>query len=193
MKMGWIYRKYTKEEFEFASYRKKIDILVMLFLFALALGLFITGLVATGTKKNLLTVVAVLGLLPACKQLVAVIMSLRVKVCDIDTRRDIDEHIGMLYGVYNPYFTSYDKNFPFAHLVITKNSIIALDADNKVNPAQFNEHIQDLLRKEGIKDVLIKVFDNKDKYIKRLDELNAIEGGPGVSEAIAKLVYDVTL
>ncbi len=191
--MNWLYRKYTKEDYEFASYRKKMDIIVMIILFLLALGLFVTGLVATGTKKNLLSVVAVLGLLPACKQLVAVVMSLRVRCCEQSVRDSIDKHIGSLYGFYHPYFTSYDKNYPFAHLVITDNSIIALDNHGKIDANAFNNHIQDLLRKEGIKDIVVKVFTGIDKYTNRLDELNASTHDTTANINIAKLIYDVTL
>ena len=45
--------------------------------FAISLSLFLAGIIATGDKMNLLTIVAVLGCLPACKSAVTMIMFLR--------------------------------------------------------------------------------------------------------------------
>ncbi|MBP9995883.1 MAG: hypothetical protein KBT19_01245 [Lachnospiraceae bacterium] len=191
--MDFLYKRHPKGTYEYVAYKKKIDAIVMIILFALALGLFVIGLIATGSKKNLLTIVAVLGLLPACKQVVALIMSLRVKSCMNSVKEMIDEHIGKLYGVYSPYFTAYDKNYAFDHLVITNNSVLLLNTGKSIDEKAYIAHINDLLRKEGLKDILIKVFYDADKYCNRLDELNNMTDALEVNGAVAKLIYNVTL
>lgn len=201
--MDFLYKKHPKGTYEHIVYRRKIDILVTLFLFALALGLYIIGRVTTGSNKNLLTIVAVLGLLPACKMVVDVIMCFRVKECSQTDRVNIDAEIGDLYGQYNLLFTSYDKNFMIDHLVITSNSIIGYSSSDKYDDKAFQAHIQDILRKEGLKDVLVKIFTNLDKYTNRLTELNDLimdqtaryEAGDSVCMAnpsIANLISNVT-
>ena len=45
--------------------------------FAISIAIFITGYVTTGSRKNLFTIVAVLGCLPACKSLVNLILFFR--------------------------------------------------------------------------------------------------------------------
>lgn len=191
--MNFLYKKHPKGTYEYADYKKKIDIVLMVGLFLLALGLFAIGYFTTGSKKNLLTIVAVLGLLPACKQVVAVIMSLRVRACTQALKSNIDSHIGRLYGMYHLYFTSYDKNFFFAHAVITDNSVLCLDIADKVDEKAFNAHITDLLLKDGIKDVLIKVFKDEEKYLKRLDELNASTEDKTADIRVISLIGNVTL
>ncbi len=201
--MDFLYKKHPKGTYEHIGYRRKVDILVTVFLFALALGLYVIGRVTTGSNRNLLTIVAVLGLLPACKMVVDVIMCFRVKQCASTDRVDIDAAVGDLYGQYNMMFTSYDKNYMIDHLVVTSNSVIGYSSSPKYDDKAFQAHLQDLMRKEGIKDALIKIFTNKDKYINRLNELNELvkdknevdESGDHkcmASPLIASLIHNVT-
>ena len=57
--------------------QKNYEILRTVLYFAISLSLFIAGWVTTGSRENLLTIVAVLGCLPACKSLVEMFMFLR--------------------------------------------------------------------------------------------------------------------
>lgn len=47
--------------------------------FGVSIGLYVMGYVTTGSNKNLLTIVAVLGCLPACKSLVNLILFLKAE------------------------------------------------------------------------------------------------------------------
>lgn len=170
--MDFLYKKHPKGTYEYANYRKRIDIIVMVVMFLLALGLYVIGRVATGTNRNLLTIVAVLGLLPASKMVVDVTMCLRVHPCSEDLKKRIDASVGALDGYYNLYFTSYNKNYPVAHMVIYGNSLIGVCTNAAFDEKAYKEHMSDLIRKEGIKDTLIKIFTDEDKYIARLKELN---------------------
>ncbi len=189
-----MYGKYPKGSYEYADYKKRMDFLYMIILFALPIGLFVIGYITVGSKRNVLTILAVLGLLPACKMVVSLIMSLRVKVCDEAVRKAIEEHVGDLNGFYHLYFTSYDKNFPFVHCVATNNSFICYCNDEKVNEKAFQDHLKDLLKKEGINDVTtIKIFYDFDKYLKRLDELNESQSDNLPGMTFIKLLNDVSL
>ena len=139
--MDFLYKKHPKGSYEHAKYKRTVDIIITVFLFLLSLGLFFIGYVATGSKRNLLTIVAVLGLLPACKMVVDVVMSFRVKPVDEKVRDGIDKAIGKLYGLYHIYFTSYDKNFPIDHLVITSNSVIGYSSNSKFDEKAFSAHL----------------------------------------------------
>lgn len=191
--MNFLYKKHPKGSYEYANYKKKVDVVVMIVLFALALGIFCIGYFSTGTKANLLSVIAVLGLLPACKQVVAVIMSMRVKACDIDTKEKLDSHLGELFGMYNLYFTSYDKNFALTHLVVMDKQIICLASDKNFKEKEFIEHLSELILKEGVKDSFLKVFTDVEKYVNRLDELNNLETVKMANGEIVNLICNVTI
>ena len=191
--MDFLYKKHPKGTYEYASYKRIVDIIVTVILFALALGLYVTGRVTTGSNRNLLTIVAVLGLLPACKMVVDVIMCFRVRICTTELKEKIDCYSDDLYGMYNLLFTSYDKNYSLDHVVITSDSIIGLSLDSKFSEKDFNTHINDLLRKEGIKNTFIKIFNDDNKYLKRLEELknNSSSNEPNIS--IVSLIRNVTI
>ena len=192
--MDFLYRKHPKGSYEHAKYKRTVDIIITIFLFLLSLGLFVIGYVATGSKKNLLTIVAVLGLLPACKMVVDVIMCFRVKPVEESVREGIDASIGKLYGLYHMYFTSYDKNFPIDHLVITSNSVIGLCSDPKFDEKMFITHLKDYMRKDGIKDITIKIFDDYNKYLNRLSEINNLDDETTtVNIGVRNLILNITI
>lgn len=192
--MDFLYRKHPKGSYEHAKYKRTIDIIITIFLFLLSLGLFVIGYVATGSKKNLLTIVAVLGLLPACKMVVDVIMCFRVKPVEESVREGIDASIGKLYGLYHMYFTSYDKNFPIDHLVITSNSVIGLCSNPKFDEKLFITHLKDYMRKDGIKDITIKIFDDYNKYLNRLSEINNLDDETTtVNIGVRNLILNITI
>ena len=191
--MDFLYRKHPKGSYEHAKYKRTVDIIITIILFLLSLGLFVIGYVATGSKKNLLTIVAVLGLLPACKMVVDVIMCFRVKPVEESVREGIDASIGKLYGLYHMYFTSYDKNFPIDHLVITSNSVIGLCSNPKFDEKMFITHLKDYMRKDGIKDITIKIFDDYNKYLNRLSELNNLDDETTtVNIGVRNLILNIT-
>ena len=191
--MDFLYRKHPKGSYEHAKYKRTVDIIITIFLFLLSLGLFVIGYVATGSKKNLLTIVAVLGLLPACKMVVDVIMCFRVKPVEESVREGIDASIGKLYGLYHMYFTSYDKNFPIDHLVITSNSVIGLSSNPKFDEKLFITHLKDYMRKDGIKDITIKIFDDYNKYLNRLSEINNLDDETTtVNIGVRNLILNIT-
>ena len=64
----------TKGCYGYLTRQKKKEIIKTVLFFALSLSVFAIGYATTGTKKNLLTIVAMLGFLPASKSMVSMIM-----------------------------------------------------------------------------------------------------------------------
>ncbi len=60
--------------------RKQKYLLVAVVEFAIVIAIFVTGYIQTGSRLNLLTVVAVVGCLPAAKMLVEFIKWHRIRV-----------------------------------------------------------------------------------------------------------------
>lgn len=89
--------------------QKIYEILRTVLYFAISLSLFIAGWVSTGSRENLLTIVAVLGCLPACKSLVEMFMFLRYRGCDEQVAAKIAAHTEGLTTLYDMVFTSYER------------------------------------------------------------------------------------
>lgn len=185
--------KMKKGEYGYLLYKKKVSVIMTIGMFAISLALYIAGYVTTKTNANLLTVVAVLGCLPASKSAVNMIMFLKAKGCLPKDKEAIDRAIGSLDGYYDLYFTSYQKNFPISHLVVTQNAIIAYSSDEKIVEKEFNEHMKDILNKERIQDITVKLFKDREKYINRLNELNQSEADTSARKDIVSMLYSVSL
>ena len=90
--------------------QKKYEIARTLLYFGLSLSLFAAGVIQTGDRVNILSIVAILGCLPASKSAVSAIMFLRFKSCSAQAAEEIERHSEGLDCLYDMVFTSYKKN-----------------------------------------------------------------------------------
>ncbi|MDE7332189.1 MAG: hypothetical protein K2O16_08090 [Lachnospiraceae bacterium] len=163
--------------------------------FAISLSLFIAGIVTTGSKENLLTIVAVLGCLPACKSLVDVIMLFRATGCSSRVREALIPAQGRLIGMYDMYFTSYQKNFAISHMVVEGKIILGYTESGKCDMKACQEHLQTMLKQGGFKDMTIKISDNLETYTGQLKNLNQMEqdNDPQKDDEVRSILYDISL
>lgn len=168
-----MFKRIIKGDRDYLKKKRTRVIVLTIIYFAAALSVFLIGYITTGSKRNLLTVVAVLGLLPACKSTVNMIMFLRAKGCSQEVSNLIEEHSGRLISMFDMYFTSYSKNFSISHMVVENKVIIGLTEDVKFDSKAFNEHIETMLKNAGHNNVTISVTDSVDKYLVMLDNMNS--------------------
>ena len=185
--------KIQKGCFGYLSYKKKLSTIMTIGMFVLSLAIYLMGYITTKSNANLLTVVAVLGCLPASKSAVSMIMYLKAMGASKEDKIEIEDVIGTLDGYYDLYFTGYQNNFPTNHLVVTQNSIIAYSSGDKIKEKDFNGHMKDILNKERIHDITVKLFTDRDKYINRLKELNQSEANTTARKDIVNMLFSVSL
>ena len=145
--------------------QKKYEIARTVIYFAISFAIFISGYITTGTRKNLLTIVAVLGMLPAAKSLVSVIMFLRYK----SLREKID--IEGVESAYDMIFTTEKVNYAVSHLCVSDGCIIGYSSDKKFNENTFKEHVSSILSVDKIDGYTIKVFTDLKAYQNRIGSL----------------------
>ena len=78
-------------------------------------------------------------------------------------------------------------------MTVTQNSIIAYSSDAKITEKDFNEHLKDILNKERIHDITVKLFTDRDKYCNRLIELNKSEVDTSARKDILNMLFNVSL
>ena len=163
--------------------------------FGISLSLFIAGYVATKTKQNLLTIVAVLGCLPACKSAVSIVMYAKAKGCSEQAMAAIEAVQGRLLGMYDLYFTSYKKNFAISHMFVENKVIIGFTESDKCDKKACEEHLQTMLKQGGFKDWTISISDNLEKYCEQLKNQNekTYEGNPEKEDEVRVLLYEISL
>jgi hypothetical protein len=134
----------------YLSTQKKYEVLRTFLYFGISLTLFLTGLITVGSVRNLLSVVAVLGCLPASKSAVAMILYLRCRSISKDEIIRIDRWIRRdLIHLYDLFFTSYSKNYYIAHMVISNNILYAYAPDQSFPIEPFKQHLNGIFAADG--------------------------------------------
>lgn len=164
--------KYLKK----APIRQGIITLIMVFMSAAVMYL---GYYITGSFKNLITVFAVLGMLPAAKSFVSYIMYMKAEKFAASTElyervyESLDNKEINLFNEligFDAYLTSYKENFPIKVFAVRNNSLIGL-APEKCDINLAKEHILEYMGKNSIKGITVKIFDNEDRFFERFKDI----------------------
>lgn len=161
--------------------------------FAISLSLFAAGILTTGTRNNLLTIVAVLGCLPASKSLVEAVIYTRYHSLSGEYADIIETHSQGLYCLYDLVFTSREKTYPVPHLVIRGNTIVGFMPDERLSEADCVKHLDGCLKIDNFKDVSIKLFGDVQKYAGRLEQLKALAEDESLSRNIGNTLKSISL
>ena len=142
--------------------RKRKVILKTVLQFGIVVALLVLGIMETKSRLNLLTLVAVLGCLPASKSLVEVIM--------LFPHRSISE----LTVAYDLVFTSEKHIMPVDCVVISDNTICGYTSNEKTDTVFAAKHIKQILYANQFTNVSVKIFDNYTAFVTRAEGMNNI-------------------
>ncbi len=203
----------NKGEFGYLSYKKKTETIKTILYFLVPLSLFLAGILTTGTKKNLLTIVAVLGILPASKNAVLLIMYLKSKGLTEelhdkigkalenmkqDGRAEVLSHLDLLYEMV---FTTHDVTYEVPALFLYAGSVCGYlktgkapkGKDTQTLLADLEKHLETSLKKEGVA-ANVKMFDSEDAFLRRLNELKPLErAADAPNQATGRILKQITL
>lgn len=183
-----------KGSFGYIQNRKRFTAVRTVLYFALSISLYVAGYVTTGSNKNLLTIVAVLGCLPSCKSAVNFIIFLRAKGCSQELRDAVKKFDTELTSFYDLYFTSYQKNYQVSHMVVKGNVLCGITESEKCDVNEAQKHLEQMLLQEGIKNMTVKIFSDRRKYIDRLSQLTELETEENKNrDEIVNLLYSISL
>lgn len=160
--------------FGYIKQRRIIETGIALFFLALCLIMYYTGIKATGSNKNVLSIVAILGTLPMGKFAVTAIMFFKAMPCSKDLYDSLEKE-NLKPQFFDLYFTTYKKNYQISALSIKRQNIIAFSEDEKTNAKEAEDYIAQVVNQAGMNNVTVKVFKDKEKYFLRLKELETLE------------------
>lgn len=183
-----------KGSYGYLENRKIYTVLRTLVFFAISVGFYGIGYVKTGGDKNLLTIVAVLMCLPACKSLVNFILFLRAKGCSEELWNVLSSYDEKLTVFYDLYFTSYRKNFSLSHMALKGSILCGITEDPSCDCKEAQKHLEQMLTQEGIKNVTVNIFSQMEEYIDRLSRLTEMDVKEHPQrEEIIGLLYSVSI
>lgn len=163
--------KINKCDYGYLKDKLKKEIIKTLILFIVPICILIFGILKEGSRMNIFTLIAVLGLLPAANNFVTLIMVIKAQkwICAEDLYKKIKDSVddNRVKIRYDLYMTGYEKSFPIQSICCIGNSLFGYSFA-KINESKFEEHLKPLLSQNGLKVGNVKIFDNEDKYIQRL-------------------------
>ena len=189
MKKLWI----KKGCFGYISNRRLWSIIKTILFFGISIALYIAGIIATGSNKNLLTIVAILGCLPGSKSAVNMIMFLRYKGCSKEVFDTVNKDYKHLHALCDLVFTSYDKTFEVHHMGVTDKVLCAYTSNERCDTAACEKHLQSMLTQNGLKDITVKVFKDLPKYKNRLEQLESLTDLGNTADEIRQLMFEISL
>ena len=164
--------KIKKGDAGYIRSRKKLVIIKTALLFGIVIALLVLGIWQTGDRMNLLTIVAVLGCLPASKSLVEVILIFPHHSIVDERVAEIEMGAGNLTRVYDMIFTSEKKIMPVENIVIFDNTICGYTSNKKVNTNFAADHIKKYLVSNQFTKVSVKIFNNYASFLNRVESMN---------------------
>lgn len=169
------------------------EIIKTVILFAMAVGIFLIGLLTLHTRKSLWSVIAVLALLPACRSLVGVVMLARYRSLSGDEYTRYSEYVENMPVLYENILTTSDKSFFVPVICICSGNVICY-CPGKDPGNVLKEHIENVLKSSGHK-ANVKVFDSEEPFRSRCHEMKEkLSGNPDKSsEAMIATLKAVSL
>ena len=154
---------------------KKIRVIIKVALeFGIVIALLILGINQTGDRLNYLTLVAVLGCLPASKALVELIMIAPHRSIDKVKAEEIKNKIQMLTMVYDLVLTSEHHIMPIDVMAISDNVVCGYTSSEKIDIAFATKHIKQMLAMNEMNNVTVKLFDNYTAFLTRAEGMQNI-------------------
>lgn len=191
-------KKVQKGTAGYLDYKKKVEIIRTIIYFAIVAAVYFLGYSQTGTNKNLLTVVAIVGCLPACKALVGVITRLPHHSVSEEFAKDILEKCPNLTVLFDLVVTSTEKIMPIDVIVISGNKVFGYTSSSKVDLNYAAKHIKTILENNHFQHVGVKLMDQYKGFTARIEGLENIaevekESTTELEQQIAHIIMNISL
>ena len=167
-------KKVAKGKFGYTLSHRKGQIIKMSLYIALALAVFLLGLIVTKTTKNVLSIVAIVGALPISKEMVGVIMSYKRKPMEQSVYQQISEKAGDLEQIYELLFTTQEKSYGVEAAIVEGRDVICYTVDPKCEVIALQKHLLKMLDANGYKQN-VKVYTDLKKFLDRVADLERRE------------------
>lgn len=185
-----------KGSYGYFKQKRTWEILKTILMFAVAFSLFFAGYNVTGNKANVLTIIAVLGMLPSSKSAVSMIMYLKYHGCSSDLYEKLTKEFGQFEQVLHAYdcvFTTYKVNYEVPSVVVKSGNVCGLCQKKGADLNELNKHIAQMLSQNGYK-VNVKIFPQAEPYFARIRQLNELaDGKGGQDQEIMNVLHQISL
>ena len=141
---------------------------------AVPILVFLIGWAVMKTRLQVVTVIAIVGCLPGCNQVVHAIMASRYHSMDRALYEEVEAVRGDRMVLYENVFTTYDKNFVVDSIIISGRNVIGYSSNEKTDAKAAETHLTTILKQNSYKQN-VKIMKNKESYLARVKELASKE------------------
>lgn len=163
---------YVKKGYNGYVRRKKILLAAeVITLLAGIIGFMIIGIITTKSRKNLMTVAAIVTVIPMVNQLVVLIALFKYKSRPADEYEEVKKRCGN--GILDTELvitSKTDKSFMVDYAYIHERGIICYSFDKTIDSKKAQEYIESFIEKNSLKSDVFFIRDWK-HYLARLEEL----------------------
>lgn len=196
-------KKVVRGQYGYLAYKKKSKTIFTAVLFLIPLTLFAAGIITTKTRLNALTIIAILGMLPASQYAVNTFMYLKSKGISEQDYLEFEPFQSSFNMAFENVFTTYEKTYEVPVLVVKNKMVLGYVTAGSDGATKLEEHIKTCAQKEGLS-VHVTMIPKKDTFLKRLKalkddslkkdklETNENEDIEDVSKVL-KLLFEISL
>lgn len=159
--------------------QKRKELLLTVLFFGIVLAVFLAGILTVKSRLNVMTVVAIVGVLPASKKALFFFMICKKKECSESRYAKICAHQGSVPGIFELLITSPKKAHPIDAIHVRGGEMIVLTHDEKCDIKDFLELVTGILKNNHLEKVHVKVFTKDNPYLERLEYFNQTVGKEG--------------
>ncbi|MBS6395601.1 MAG: hypothetical protein KH452_00405 [Clostridiales bacterium] len=166
--------KYLKGTYGYLNHNKISQWKRAALMLAVPVIIFLAAWVINKSRNNVMTVVAIVGCLPGCNQVVRAIMASRYHSMEKSLYEETESARGERLALYENVFTSYEKNFYVDCVVISGREVVGYSSDQKTDTVKAAEHIRTILKGNSYKQN-VKIFTERRAFLDRVRTLAANE------------------
>lgn len=141
---------------------------------AVPILVFLIGWAVMKTRLQIVTVIAIVGCLPGCNQVVHAIMASRYHSMDRALYEEVEAARDDRMALYENVFTTYDKNFVVDSIIISGRDVLGYSSDEKTDAKAAETHLTTILKQNSYKQN-VKIMKDKKAYLTRVKELASKE------------------
>lgn len=156
-----------KGDYAYLGKKKKAEVIKTIIFFGIALAVFLTGYLHTGTRNNLLTIVAILGVLPASKSAVSMIMFLRYKPAEEQVYGQLQEYQGHGVILYDLIFVLNQQAVKSECVVIAGMELVVYTKNTKLSEGDISKQLKNFLSNQGKGNCAVKVCKGEKAFLEQ--------------------------
>lgn len=164
--------KIKKGTYGYIDAKKKKQLLWTIVLFLIVFVIFITGILINKTRLNVLTVVAVCGVMPAARALLSYIMLFKYHTFEKEIYDKIKEHEGTLTMGYEYVITTEKEVLSVTSAAICGKTLCVYTMQKEFDEKKCTEYLKGMMKNNDMEGISIKIFKEFHAYLRRMDEMN---------------------